>query len=184
MGGLDADDAAFAGRVARLDPNALVRVHDGRLWAVLPIGTLVVRDLAGDLGEAVYRAGDLDQGRLAPRPAAEWRGRLPQRPWEAVETVPAADIVAIDRQAADALRRRRGQGVGDRRLRDVLLDHVVLRIEHGDARYNVEMRLVAALMRMGFLGESPVRVLRAGRRIGLATAYGGVWERDRGLPLL
>lgn len=184
MGRLNVDDAAFASRVARLDPNSLVRVQDGRLWATLPIGALAVRDLAGDLDEAVYRAGDLDEGRLAPRPVAEWRGRLPQRPWEVVETVPAADIAAIDRQAADALRCRRGQGVGDRRLRDVLLDHEVLRVEQGDARYVVEMRLVAALMRMGFLGESPVRVLRAGRRVGLAAAYGGVWERDRGLPLL
>lgn len=184
MGGLDPDDTAFAARVARLDANALIRVQDGRLWAALPIGVLAARDLAGGLDDAVYRAGDLSAGRLDARPVSEWRGRLPQQPWEAVETVPAADIAALDRQAADALRQRRGQGVGDRRLRDVLLDHVALRIEHGDDRYAVEFRLIVALMRMGFLGGDPVRVLRARRRIGLAATYGGIWERERGLPLL
>src|SRR5690606_1531049 len=81
MGGLAPDDAAFAARVARLDANALVRVREGRLWAALPIGVLAVRELAGDAEEAVYRAGDLSEGRLAPRPVSEWRGRLPQRPW-------------------------------------------------------------------------------------------------------
>lgn len=181
---MSADDAAFAARVARLDANALIRVHDGRLWAALPFGVLAVRDLAGDLDEAVHRAGDLSDGRPEARPASEWRGRLPQRPWEVLETVPAADVAALDRQAAETLRQRRGQGVGDRRLRDALLEHVALRVEHGDERYAVELRLVVALMRMGFLGESPVRVLRAGRRVGLAAAHGGVWERERGLPLL
>ncbi|WP_026929264.1 hypothetical protein [Glycomyces tenuis] len=184
MGGLAPDDAAFASRVARLDANALLRVHDGRLWAALPIGALAVRELAGGLEEAVYRAGDLSDGRIEARPASEWRGRLPGRPWEVVETVPAAEVAAIDRQAAEALRQRRGQGVGDRRLRDALLDHVTLRVEHGGERYAVELRLVVALMRMGFLGEGPVRVLRAGRRVGLAAAHGGVWDRERGLPLL
>ena len=184
MGGLAPDDAAFAARVARLDANALVRVREGRLWAALPIGVLAVRELAGDAEEAVYRAGDLSEGRLAPRPVSEWRGRLPQRPWEAVETVPAAEVAELNRRAAEALRQRRGQGVGDRRLRDVLLEHVALRVEHGDDEYAVELRLIVALMRMGFLGDGPVRVLRAGRRIGLAGAYGGVWDRERGLPLL
>ncbi|WP_026924544.1 hypothetical protein [Glycomyces arizonensis] len=184
MDGLATDDAAFASRVARLDANALLRAQGGRLWAMLPIGVLAVRDLAGGLDEAVYRAGDLSEGRVQARPASEWRGRLPQPPWEAVETVPAADIAAIDRQAADALRQRRGQGTGDRRLRDALLDHVTLRVEHEGAQYAVELRLVVALMRMGFLGENPVRVLRAGRRVGLAAAHGGVWDRERGLPLL
>ncbi|GAB3650547.1 hypothetical protein [Glycomyces tarimensis] len=184
MAGLDRDDAAFTSRVARLDADALVRVLDGRLWATLPIGVLAVRDLAGALQNGVYRAGDLGAGRAEPRPEADWRGRLPQGRWEPIETVPAAEIAALDRQAADALRQRRGQGIGDRRLRDALLDHVALRIEHDGAEHPVEFRLVVALMRMGFLGDDPVRVVRAGRRLGLAATYGAVWERDRGLKLL
>lgn len=180
------DDAAFAARVARLDPEALVLAREGRLWAALPFGALAVRDAGSGspLEPGVYRAGDLAAGDAAPRPAAAWRGRLPQRPWETVETVPAVDIADIDRKAAAALRERRGQGVGDRRLRDAMLDHVALVIEHEGATHPVEVRLVAALCRMGFLADDPVRVLRSGRRVGLAATYGAVWERDRGLPLL
>ncbi|GAB3222973.1 hypothetical protein GCM10027447_10240 [Glycomyces halotolerans] len=184
MAGLGRDDAAFAARVARLDPSALIRVHEGRLWAVLPIGVLAVRERTGDVAEAVYRAGDMAAGSLDPRPEADWRGRLPRGRWEAIETVPAVEIAALDRQAAEALRERRGKGVGDRRLRDVLLDHVALRVEFEDRDYPVQFRLVVALMRMGFVGEDPVRVLRFGRRVGLAATYGAVWERERGLPLL
>ncbi|MDN3238592.1 hypothetical protein [Glycomyces tritici] len=180
------DDAAFAARAARLDPDTLVLAQGGRLWAALPIGVLAVRD-AGDgsaLPDGVYRAGDLASGNAAVRPAAEWRGRLPRQPWTAVEAVPAADIADIDRKAAQALRERRGQGIGDRRLRDAMLDHVTLRVEHDGQIYPVELRLVAGLCRMGFLGDEPVRVVKAGRRIGLAATYGTVWDRDRGLPML
>jgi hypothetical protein len=179
------DHAAFAARVARLDPDAPMLVRDGGLWAALPFGALAVRDAgAAGLPEGVHRAGDLAAGTLAARPAAAWRGRLPQRPWTTVETVPAADVADIDRKAAAALRERRGRGVGDRRLRDAMLDHVALRVEHGAEVYPIEVRLVAALCRMGFLAEDPVRVLASGRRVGLAAAYGAVWDRDRGLPLL
>lgn len=178
------DAAAFAARVARLDPDALVLVREGRLWAALPIGVLAVRDAAGAPPEGVHRAGDLAAGTPSDMPAAAWRGRLPQGRWTAVETVPAATIADLDRKAAAALRERRGQGVGDRRLRDAMLDHVALRVEHGGEESAVEFRLVAALCRMGFLGEDPVRVLRAGRRVGLAATFGSVWDRDRGLPLL
>jgi hypothetical protein len=177
--------AAFAARAARLDPESLVLARGGRLWAALPIGVLAVRDAGPDApADGVYRAGDLATGTAAAQPAAAWRGRLPQQPWEAVEAVPAAAIADIDRKAAQALRERRGQGIGDRRLRDAMLDHVALRIEHEGGTAHVEVRLVAALCRMGFLGNDAVRVLKAGRRIGLAATYGAVWERDRGLPLL
>ncbi len=179
------DDAAFAARAARLDPDALVLSQGGRLWAALPIGALAVRDAGPEpLPEGVYRAGDLAAGTPVARPVAAWRGRLPQQPWTTVETVPAAEVADIDRKAAQALRERRGQGVGDRRLRDAMLDHVALRVEHDGRIYPVEFRLVAALCRMGFLGEEPVRVLKTGRRIGLAATYGAVWDRDRGLPML
>jgi hypothetical protein len=178
------DDAAFAARAARLDPDTLVLAQGGRLWAALPIGALAVRDAESALPDGLYRAGDLVAGGAAARPAAEWRGRLPKQPWTTVETVPAADIADIDRKAAQALRERRGQGIGDRRLRDAMLEHVTLRVEHDGQIYPVEFRLVAALCRMGFLGDDPVRVLKAGRRIGLAATYGTVWDRDRGLPML
>ncbi|MEU6859453.1 hypothetical protein AB0B28_11360 [Glycomyces sp. NPDC046736] len=180
------DDAAFAARTARLDPDALVLAREGRLWAALPIGVLAVREAAAGpeaLPEGVYRAADLAAGAAEPRPAAAWRGRLPQQPWDTVETVPAALVADLDRKAAAALTERRGQGIGDRRLRDALLDHVALHVE-GEDGGDVEFRLVAALCRMGFLGAEPVRVLKSGRRMGLAATFGAVWDRDRGLPLL
>lgn len=182
--GLAADDAAFAARVARLDTGAPVLVRDGRLWALLPFGVLACRELAGDFPDGVFKAADLGEGLRSADPAGEWRGRLPRGDWETIESLPAPEVARLDRQAADAIRARRGRGVGDRRLRDAMLDHVAVRVEHGGAEYPVQFRLVAALMRMGFLGEDPVRVLRAGNRVGLAATYGVVWERERGLPLL
>ncbi|THV39440.1 hypothetical protein [Glycomyces buryatensis] len=181
---LAGDDASFASRVARLDPDAPVLVKDSRLWATLPIGVLAVRDLDSALDEGVYRAAGLAQGTGEPGPEAGWRGKLPLGEWETIETIPAAEIARLDRQAGEALAERRGQGTGDRRLRDALLDHVVLRVEHDGKTHHVEFRLIAALMRMGFLGDDPVRVVRAGRRLGLAATFGTVWERERGLPLL
>ncbi|GAA1669100.1 hypothetical protein GCM10009830_13530 [Glycomyces endophyticus] len=176
------DGLAFAARVARLDPDAPVLAREGRLWAALPIGVLAVRD--GALPDGVYRAADLAAATAAARPEAAWRIRLPARPWTTVETVPAGDVADIDRKAAAALRERRGHGVGDRRLRDAMLDHVALTVEHDGRLFPVQVRLVAALCRMGFLGDDPVKVIRAGRRLGLSGTFGTVWERDRGLPLL
>jgi hypothetical protein len=184
MDGLTGGDGlAFAARVARLDPDAPVLAREGRLWATLPIGVLAVRDGAG-IPDGVYRAADLAAGDATAQPEAAWRGRLPHRPWTTVETVPAADVADIDRKAAAALRERRGHGVGDRRLRDAMLDHVALTVERDGVLHPVQVRLVAALCRMGFLGDDPVKVLRAGRRLGLSGTFGTVWERDRGLPLL
>ena len=184
MAGLAPDDTAFAARVARLDPSAPVRVADGRLWALLPFGVLACRDLAGDFSEGVYPAAGLSGDRPKARPPQAWRGRLPSGDWEPIESLPAEEVAQLDRRAADAIRARRGQGVGDRRLRDVMLDHVAVLVKHGEDEYPVQFRLVAALMRMGFLGGDPVRVIRAGNRVGLAATYGVVWERERGLPLL
>jgi hypothetical protein len=177
------DVAAFAARVARLDPAAPMPVRGGRLWAVLPFGVLACRELSGDLPEGVYQAVELSEGRATAHPAG-WHGRLPSEPWNAVETVPAAEIARLDRQAAEAIRQRRGKSVGDRRLRDAMLDHVALHVEYEGEVYGVQFRLIAALMRMGFLAEDPVRVMLARRRIGLAATFGAVWERDRGLPIL
>lgn len=185
MDGLTAagDETAFAARVARLDPDAPVLAREGRLWAVLPIGVLAVREAAA-LPEGVYRAADLAAGTAAARPADSWRVRLPPPPWTAIETVPAADVADIDRKAAEALRERLGQGIGERRLRDAMLDHAALTVDSDGTFHRVQVRLVAALCRMGFLGEDPVTVLRSGRRLGLAATYGAVWERDRGLPMI
>jgi len=87
-------------------------------------------------------------------------------------------------------RSRAGRVVGERAIRDALLDHVPIMVEATEAqrgavpvpgRVEVPQRLVQAVVRMGFLGRSdlPVRVLVAGRSasrfVGLAAEYGTSW---------
>ncbi|MGH8880488.1 MAG: hypothetical protein ACRD0P_24565, partial [Stackebrandtia sp.] len=82
-----------------------------------------------------------------------------------------------------ALAQARGKGVGDRRLRDVLLDHVALQVSRDETTHEIELRLVLGLLRMGFVSGVPVEVRRAAGRIGLRTDVGTVWERSKGLAL-
>jgi hypothetical protein len=86
----------------------------------------------------------------------------------------------------------RGRAVGERVLRDALLDHVpVVVLADDGTRVDVPQRLVQAVVRMGFLGLAPaggepaggaveVRVARGW--VGLAGAFGAGWHRSsRGL---
>lgn len=115
----------------------------------------------------------------------DWRAPLPASDGRAVESVPVADLRRVDAAAAETLRARRGQGVGDRRLRDALLDHVALTVEADGASHEVPLRLVTALFRMGLhAGDGPVEVRLAGRRLGLAGSRGTAWGMDSGLRLL
>ncbi|HEY1174901.1 MAG TPA: hypothetical protein VGF17_01995, partial [Phytomonospora sp.] len=114
-----------------------------------------------------------------------WRTTLPTSDGEVLETLPGAEVVRLDRAAADALRSRRGQGVGDRRLRDALLDHVAVTVVGDDGEHEVPLRLIVGLLRMGLhAGTAPVTVRRAGRRIGLTGAKGSVWALEAGLRVL
>ncbi|WP_285661071.1 hypothetical protein [Actinorhabdospora filicis] len=182
--------ADFARRVMRFSPDGLVRTRasasgTARLWAVLPFKALVCLDLPVPFeGDVVVSAADLAAGGASPsrRHEMEWRTTLPATDGRVIETVPAADLRRVDAAAAETLRARRGQGVGDRRLRDALLDHVALTVE---GEHEVPLRLVTALFRMGLhTGEEPVSVRLAGRRIGLAGSRGIAWGMDPGLRLL
>jgi hypothetical protein len=74
-----------------------------------------------------------------------------------------------------------GRAVGQRAVRDALLDHVALVVQPSDGEpVEVSQRLVQAISRMGFLGpaerESPAtRVCVAGRWVGLSAPYGVAW---------
>ncbi|MGI5523411.1 hypothetical protein ACQEUX_21130 [Micromonospora sp. CA-259024] len=205
-----ADAGAFLARLVRLDPVAPVRLRPagvpGRvaLWARLPWQVLVVRTVAGGPADAdaedvtvaaAELLAELERGgaALPARRDAQWRWPLPPVRGRQVETLPAADLRRIADAAAGTLRTASEQGVagravGQRALRDALLDHVaVLVTPDGPAAAPVEVpqRLVQGLVRMGFLGAADgpatdhdanaVRVRVAGRWVGLVGPYGAAW---------
>jgi hypothetical protein len=196
---MDAKDAgAFLARLTRLDANALVRlrlVSDDRtaLWGRLPWGVLVSRTVtwAGPADVSVSAAellAELGRGGSAlPRQRDEqWRWPLPPPGARVVESLPAADLRRIAAAAAGTLRTASTQGlggrpVGERVLRDALLDHVAIVVTTGGARVEVPQRLVQGIARMGFIGRSDqadagtVRVQTVGRWVGLAAPYGAAW---------
>ncbi|MDM4720407.1 hypothetical protein QTQ03_12780 [Micromonospora sp. WMMA1363] len=195
-----ADAGAFLARLVRLDRAALVRLRPagvpGRtaLWARLPWGALVVRTVAGaDPGDVTVAAGELlaeltTDGRALPaRRDAQWRWPLPPAASRRVETLPAAEVRRVAEAAAVALRDASTRGVagrpvGERALRDALLDHVPVVVTPDDPPgepVEVSQRLVQGLVRMGFLGagEAPsgVQVRAVGRWVGLVGPYGATW---------
>ncbi|MFE9656785.1 hypothetical protein [Micromonospora sp. NPDC006431] len=198
--GLDgvADAGAFLARLIRLDPATLVRLRPvpgvGRtaLWARLPWGVLVVRTVTGTApGDVTVAAGELlaelsAGGAALPRRRDDgWRWPLPPPASRAVESLPAEDVRRIAAAAAGTLREAAthgvaGRAVGERALRDALLDHVAVVVtpdDAPDAPVEVPQRLVQGLVRMGFVGTGDIRVRVAGRWVGLVGPYGAAWSR-------
>lgn len=191
-----ADAGAFCVRLVRLDPAALVRLRpDDRpglvaLWARLPFDVLVTRTVGGAVADdTTVRAGELlaalPAGPLPARRDADWRGALPPPPGPVREEVPAADVRRISDAAAATLRESAGRGVGERRLRDALLDHVALTLHTpGEPDVPVPTRLVTALVRMAFVGTDPVRFGTVGPWLVAHGRYGTAWyRRPDGLTL-
>jgi hypothetical protein len=191
------DAGAFLARLTRLDPAAPVRLRTsgGRvaLWAHLPWDVLVTREVAGhgpddatvsasDLLSVLARGGD----ELPERRDAQWRWPLPPPGGETVESVSGAELSRLATAAAGTLREvsstgLSGRAVGQRAVRDALLDHVALVVTPPGGRpVEVSQRLVQAIFRMGFLGpgetEGPAtRVRVSGRWVGLSAPYGVAW---------
>ncbi|MFG2057132.1 hypothetical protein ACGFI9_24240 [Micromonospora sp. NPDC048930] len=193
-----ADAGAFLARLVRLDPATLVRLRPvpgaGRtaLWARLPWDVLAVRTVAGVApGDVTVAAAELlaeleAGGAALPRRRDDgWRWPLPPAASRAVEALPAEDVRRIAAAAAGALREAAthgvaGRAVGQRALRDALLDHVAVVVtpdDAPDAPVEVRQRLVQGLVRMGFLGTGDVQVRVAGRWVGLVGPYGAAWSR-------
>ncbi|MET7705072.1 hypothetical protein [Micromonospora sp. NPDC005413] len=207
-----ADAGAFLARLVRLDPVAPVRLRPaggpGRvaLWARLPWQVLVVRTVAAGPADgaaedvtvaAAELLAELERGgaALPTRRDAQWRWPLPPVRSRQVEALPAAELRRIADAAAGTLRTASehgvaGRAVGQRALRDALLDHVaVLVTPDGPPAPPVEVsqRLVQGLVRMGFLGaadgpaaghhEPAVQVRVAGRWVGLVGPYGAAWSQ-------
>ncbi|BCB87328.1 hypothetical protein [Phytohabitans suffuscus] len=198
------DAAAFLARLTRLDPGAVVRLKGAgehvALWARLPWAVLVTRTVKGvGPDDATVSAADLlaevdrGGGTLPGRRDQQWRWPLPPAGARVVETVPAAEVHRIAAAAAGTLRTASTEGVGgrpvgQRALRDALLDHVAILVTDGESRVEVPQRLIQAVVRMGFLGRSApptgevgpvqvgeVRIQAIGRWVGLAAPYGVAW---------
>jgi hypothetical protein len=192
-----ADAGAFLARLTRLDRSVLVRLRSAgehtALWAVLPWGVLVTRKVVGPgPGDATVPAASLlaalaaQSPELPARRDADWRWPLPPARSIAVETVAAAELSRLAEAAAGTLREvtaggLAGRAVGQRAVRDALLDHVALVVSRDDEEpVEVSQRLVQAVSRMGFLGPAggegaPTRVCVAGRWVGLSAPYGVAW---------
>lgn len=178
-----ADAGAFLARLARLDPSAVVRLRSagstGRttLWARLPWTVLVSRTVAGGgPGDATVSAAlllaELERAGtgLPPRRDPDWRWPLPGSAGRLVETMAGAEVRRIAAAAAGALRSAAdhgvaGRAVGQRAVRDALLDHVAVVVTESGAgqpptltaagvRIEVSQRLVQGVVRMGFLGPA------------------------------
>ncbi|WBC06677.1 hypothetical protein ACQP26_24155 [Micromonospora sp. CA-248089] len=196
-----ADAGAFLARLVRFDPATVVRLRPvpgaGRtaLWARLPWGVLVVRTVPGTApGDVTVAAGELlaelsaGGAALPVRRDDGWRWQLPPAASRAVEALPGAELLRIADAAALTLREAAAHGVGGRAvgqrvLRDALLDHVAVVVTPDEAPGNpveVSQRLVQALVRMGFLGtgEDDVQVRAAGRWVGLVGPFGSAWSRS------
>lgn len=212
-----ADAGAFLARLTRLDPRALVRLRrvgaTGRtaLWACLPWGVLVARTVTGTgpvdaTVSAAALLAELSAGRpaLPPRRDPDWRHSLPPSGGRLVERLPGSELRRLAEVAAGTLRAAatagvRGRAVGQRALRDALLDHVAIVVTESGTesaneagrRLEVPQRLVQAIVQMGFLGPGPgsgspgewehpddtVQVRTIGQWVGLSARYGIAWLR-------
>jgi hypothetical protein len=174
------------------------------LWARLPWGVLVTRQVAAggapedrtvagtELLAALGQDAVLSNAVLSNRDS-QWRWPLPSGTGVVLETIPADEIQRLGAAAARTLHTAgtsgvAGQAVGERALRDALLDHVPIVVDDdGGRRIEVSQRLVQAVLRMGFLGPSPggvapgVSVCVTGGWVGLAAGYGTAWRQNDGL---
>ncbi len=192
-----ADAGAFLARLVRLDAGAPVRLRSAgartALWARLPWDVLVTREVAGPgPGDATVAAADLLAvlGRggteLPTRRDASWRWPLPPSGGTALENVATSELSRLAEAAAGTLREvtaggLAGRAVGQRAVRDALLDHVALVVTPDSGPpVNVPQRLVQAVSRMGFLGPAeagvpPAQVRTAGQWVGISAPYGVAW---------
>jgi hypothetical protein len=197
-----ADAGAFLARLTRLDPGVPVRLRSGRagsagprtaLWAPLPWNVLVTREVSGSgPGDATVSAADLlavlagGGAALPGRRDTQWRWPLPPAGASTVETIAASELARLATAAAGTLREVTagglgGRAVGQRAVRDALLDHVAVVVTPAGADpVEVSQRLVQAVSRMGFLGPAGVdspetRVCVSGRWVGLSAPYGVAW---------
>lgn len=192
-----AEAGPFLARLARLNPATLVRLRPAgsaalSLWARLPWEVLVCRTVpVPSTLDTTLRAAELlaalESGSTTLPQArdAQWRFPLPPGAGTPVEVLPTGELRRLATAAAATLRAAgtggvAGRAVGERMIRDALLDHVPIVVLADDRRIEVSQRLVQGLVRMGFVeqdGPGEVRVVVTGAWVGLAGRYGTVWRR-------
>lgn len=172
----------FAARLSRFDPAAPIRLKGGWAWGRLPWDVLV-RIAVKPSGDALIDTV-IDAASLRKRPDSDWRVGLPPSGGKTVEVVPAGVIKKTADAAAQTLREvssggLAGRAVGQRVVRDALLDHVVItgRSDDDGSEFSVSQRLVQGIVRMRLLGDDNVDVLVAGPWTGLGTPLGSAWYR-------
>ncbi|MFG1608811.1 hypothetical protein [Actinoplanes sp. NPDC049265] len=190
------DAGAFLARLVRLDRSAPVRLRPAgervALWARLPWDVIVTREVSGTVeSDITVSAAELlshlsrSDPELPARRDTDWRWPLPPGGATVVERVAVAELNQLAAAAAGTLREVTGGGlgraVGQRAVRDALLDHVALVVTPGQGEsVEIPQRLVQATSRMGFLGPDDVegpdaRVLVSGRWVGVSAPYGVAW---------
>jgi hypothetical protein len=203
-----AEFAPLARRALTLDPASLIRIRaqpdSASALVQLPFGVLAGRRIAGTFPAASdttfaiaellgWLDADADAGTATKRPAprdSEWRVAVPPSgSWRRVETVPdgiARDLVRIGaltlKQAAEREGVPNAQPRAD--VADALLDSIVLTAEAGTDQVPVSLRLLSALVRMGFLArDSHLAIDLSGRWLRLAASYGSVYAERPGQGL-
>lgn len=201
-GPADAGDlAAFLGRMARLDPAALVRLRAvGGAGAVtayarLPFGVLVSRSARAEeappdatVGAAALLAvvEVIGADRLVALPSRQdtaWRGQLPPAGgWQQLDRVPVDVVARLVRAGAATLKAIGGQGNAG--LSESLLDHEALTVTGADRTAVLPLRVLSAAWRMGFLGDiapggtdGTVVVSASGNWVRLAAPFGSAYHQ-------
>lgn len=190
MAGLNPPDVApFLARLTRLERDAVVRLRPAgtgtvALWGRVPWGVLVTRTVPGPAlpdrtvgAAALLHALTQGDGSLPPARDADWRWAVPPPSSRAVEELPAAEVRRVGTAAAETLRAARGR-MGERVLRDALLDHVPIVVTAGGEKIEIRQGLVQAMLRMAFMGTNEgaqVTVRIAGTWVGLAAEFGATW---------
>ena len=200
-------------RAVQLDPHALARFRlssgASTVLARLPFGVLVSRTVRVSAPAAPRRqpiditvsAADmlawLDETSIDTPVARdlEWRAdRPPERGWRRVESVPGDVVRALVRQGAVAVQDVAGNALNNTGLRgsahrssaaDAVLDSTVLTaVAEDGTRVAVTLRVLSALVRMGFLPRGgQVFVDVAGRWARIVAAYGTVYLQHVGRQL-
>jgi len=167
------------------------------LWAWLPLQVLAVRQVGGQVEPAdavapaepllAALAGGALSGRLPAVPPSGWRQPLPAPAgWRRLDEVPAAEVVQVVKSGMSAFRAAAPGAANVNRLGDALLDHAALTVSTGDIEVAVQLRVLVALVRMGFLRHGTqvaVSVTPAWARFD--AEYGSVYRRRQPpLPLL
>lgn len=197
-----ADLTPLIRRAAALDPASLVRIRTrpaaAHALVRLPFGVLVGRRIPGTFAiahDATYATADLlgwlDEA--TPEPAqrdAAWRGGIPvESGWRRIETVPDDVIRGLVGQGALTLRDAAGRegtpGAQPRaEVTDALLDSIVLTVSDASTEIEINLRLLSAVVRMGFLArDSHLAIDVAGRWVRLAASYGSAYVERPGFGL-